>query len=118
MPLLKLSNNLIADCAIFLLDTTSISLTYLFWELAQRPMWQEKLRNELASAKTKLDVGNEELTFRQLDDLPILDAVMLEGLRLHPAAPASLQRVSVGGEKVVDGIVVPEDVSKEIEQLH
>lgn len=97
-----------------MVDTTSISLTYLFWELTRNPVWQDKLRNELAAARTKLDLvaTNEELTFRQLDDLPVLDAVVTEGLRLHPASPASLQRISVGGNKVVDGVVVSEDVSK------
>jgi hypothetical protein len=43
--------------------------------------------------------------------LKLLDVVATEGLRLHPAAPASLPRVSPKGGAKIAGIWVPEDVS-------
>jgi len=43
-------------------------------------------------------------------DLPILDAVITEALRLHPAAPSSLQRITPAGGRTVDGVQVPENV--------
>jgi cytochrome P450 len=57
-------------------DTTSTALTYLFWELAQHQDWQDRLRVELteSSATSK---------YHTLEDLPILDALISESMRLH-----------------------------------
>jgi cytochrome P450 len=48
-------------------------------ELAKNPEIQQKLRDELKAA------GN--LDYDSLQKLPYLDAVIKEGLRLHPASP-------------------------------
>jgi cytochrome P450 len=40
-------------------------------------------------------------------DLPILDAIVHETLRVHPAAPASLQRLVPVEGSVIDGVNVP-----------
>lgn len=74
-------------------DTTGTTLTYLFWELACNQNWQDQLRDELRNVSATAK-------YQTLKDLPILDAVVHEGLRLHPPVPASLPRIvpSSGGQ--------------------
>ncbi|KAK5011323.1 hypothetical protein LTR28_003940, partial [Elasticomyces elasticus] len=74
-------------------DTTSTTLTYLFWRLGQSE-WQQRLRAELAPVELLDGVA----AFQHLTEYKVLDAVIAETLRLHPPAPASLQRETpVGG---------------------
>jgi Cytochrome P450 len=81
----------------------------MFWELARNPSWQNQLHQELL---TRLPANDEVLPcFRDLDDLPVLDAVINEALCLHPAAPPSLQRETPVGGKVLDGYHIPEKVN-------
>ena len=90
-------------------DTTSITLTYTAWELAKQPALQEKVRKELRDKGVRIDARVPK--YVDLEKLKLLDAVVMEGLRLHPAAPASLPRVSPkGGAKIAD-VWVPEGVS-------
>ncbi|KIX94537.1 uncharacterized protein Z520_09583 [Fonsecaea multimorphosa CBS 102226] len=83
-------------------DTTSTTLTFLFWELSRHQFWQKRLRDEL---KTHAD---SSITLQQVQDLPILDAVINEALRLHPAAPASLPRETPTGGRQINGYYIPE----------
>ncbi|KAJ9609570.1 hypothetical protein H2200_005897 [Cladophialophora chaetospira] len=87
-------------------DTTSMTLTYMFWELAQTSDWQEKLRRELSTLPA--GSGGVVPAFTDLVNLPILDAVVQEALRLHPAAPASLPRETPRGGRLLNGVHVPE----------
>jgi cytochrome P450 len=94
-------------------DTTGNTLAYLFWELSHNPEWQLKLRNELQNA-----VGDEPSpSYDTLTDLPILEAVLQETFRVHPAALSGLQRLVPGGGAVVAGIPVPEGVSEREQRL-
>lgn len=49
-------------------------------------------------------------SWKDIQELPLLDAVVNEALRLHPAAPASLPRRTPFGGKVLGGYFIPEDV--------
>ncbi|KAK5047410.1 hypothetical protein LTR84_006506 [Exophiala bonariae] len=87
-------------------DTTSMTLTYMFWQLAKNPSWQQQLRRELQS-----HLGNEHgiiPSFNDVNQLPILNATIHEALRLHPAAPASLPRETPKGGKVLNGYFIPQ----------
>ena len=44
-------------------------------------------------------------------DAPVLEAVISEALRLHPAAPASLQRATPPGGVQLGSYYIPGDVS-------
>ncbi|KAF9233331.1 cytochrome P450 [Melanogaster broomeanus] len=69
-------------------ETTSISLTWALIELAQNPARQTRLREEL------LAFGGDP-TYDQLSsNLPYLDAVVHETLRMHPPIPES-NRIAV-----------------------
>lgn len=81
-------------------DTTSTTLTYLFWELARNQHWQARLRDELRKE-------SKAMTYQSLKDLSLLNALVDEALRLHPAAPASLQRIVPTGGGQLCGYHVP-----------
>ncbi|KAK4985025.1 hypothetical protein LTR50_006245 [Elasticomyces elasticus] len=83
-------------------DTTSTTLTYLFWRLGQSE-WQQRLRAELAPVKLLDGVA----AFQHLTEYKILDAVIAETLRLHPPAPASLQRETPVGGRELGGYFIP-----------
>jgi cytochrome P450 len=76
----------------------------LFWELAKHQTWQDKLREEVRAH------SDSSPTFQQVQDLPILEAVIDEALRLHPAAPASLPRETPSGGRELNGFFIPEKV--------
>ncbi|TKA75502.1 hypothetical protein B0A55_04652 [Friedmanniomyces simplex] len=73
-------------------DTTSITLTYLFWALARFPDWQDRIRVELDQ---KLgDAARGPYDHQSIRSLPTLEAVINDGLRLDPTAPGSLPRIT------------------------
>ena len=58
--------------------------------MALYPEWQQKLRDEIrANLPSLFDVSAP--TPAQIDDLPILNAVCNETLRLYPAIPATIR---------------------------
>lgn len=87
-------------------DTTGMSFSYLFWELARHPEWQRRLRDELSNVTM-----DEVPHYQDVMKLPILDAFIHETLRFWPASPASLPRVTPKGGRTIDGVKVPENVS-------
>lgn len=58
-------------------ETTSTSTTWCLYALAQAPDVQQKLREELQSIPT------ENPTMDELNELPYLEAVVRETLRVH-----------------------------------
>ncbi|KAH8169572.1 cytochrome p450 domain-containing protein [Sarocladium implicatum] len=81
------------------IDTTGDALCFLMWELSQpRSLhFQKRLQEELRK--------NSETP---LDQLPYLDAVVNEGLRVFPAIPMSLPRIVPQDGRGIDGVWVPE----------
>jgi cytochrome P450 len=90
-------------------DTTSNTFSYMFYELARLPEWQDRLQKELDSIQF-VDVPE----YTHIMKLPVLNAIVDETLRFHPSAPSSLQRVAQGTATIVDGINIPSDVSDQI----
>lgn len=70
-------------------DTSSITLTFLAWELSLpgNLQWQEKLREELKGLKGSWDA-------KEIDELPVLHAILMETLRLHTAIPGNQPRIT------------------------
>ncbi|KAJ5753070.1 hypothetical protein N7520_009987 [Penicillium odoratum] len=84
-------------------ETTGITLTYMMWELSQRPELQAELRKELLTLSPSLrypdtdtdgDEGEPLPPPSAIDALPLLDALVRETLRLHSPAPAQLPRIT------------------------
>ncbi|KAJ7668023.1 cytochrome P450 [Mycena rosella] len=61
-------------------ETTATTIMFTLWELARQPAIQDRLRAEVLSRGCDLSYDN-------IQKLEFLDAVVKEGLRLHPAAP-------------------------------
>lgn len=60
-------------------DTTSNVVVHAFQLLAEQPHAQDRLRQELAEAR---DYPGQDIPYDRLDELPFLDAVVRETLRL------------------------------------
>ncbi|THH19294.1 hypothetical protein EW146_g1858 [Bondarzewia mesenterica] len=61
-------------------ETTAGSVSFTLLQLARNPGMQQKLREEIQALGHDLDYNN-------IQKLDYLDAVVKEGLRLHPASP-------------------------------
>ena len=59
-------------------ETTATATGWMLYELSQNPELQSKLRDEL------LSVDTDTPTMEELNELPFLDNVVREILRLHP----------------------------------
>ncbi len=90
-------------------DTTGTSLTYTAWELAKSPTWQETLRRETREAATEFD--GSVPTYKDIKDLPLLNAFVMECLRLYPPVPMALPRVIPAEGLDIDGYFLPGGVS-------
>ena len=84
-------------------ETSAVALTYVYWELSQRPDLQSNLREEVLTlqpqviwprdAKDEFDLPSSKL----VDSLPLLHAIIMETLRLHAPIPGIEPRVTPAG---------------------
>ncbi|KAK7214266.1 hypothetical protein V2G26_021444 [Clonostachys chloroleuca] len=84
-------------------NTTGTTITYLFWELARHSEWILRLREEINEALQ----GRDTFSYHEISELPILEAVIQEILRVRPADPGGLQRLTPEEGAVVDGVTLP-----------
>jgi cytochrome P450 len=89
-------------------DTTGNTMTYALYRLCCHPEWQEKLRAEIRASGCKA----AGFSFQSLQSLPVLNAIFMETLRLHPAAPSALPRITTGNGCDIGGIHVPGKVRR------
>ncbi len=87
----KFTDKEIVDHMIFLMmaahDTTTSTLTTMFYVLAKNPEWQERLR------KFSQSLNKVHLEFDDLDRLEEMEWVMKESLRMYPPLPTKPRRV-------------------------
>ncbi|KAJ3990231.1 cytochrome P450 [Lentinula detonsa] len=72
------------------MDTTSSAMSRILHLLAHHPKVQDKLRAEIAAARTER--GGSQLSYDELVGLPYLDAVCRETLRLYAPVPSMLRK--------------------------
>lgn len=82
-------------------ETSGVTETYIFYAMSKHPEWQKKLRHELLALETPpifdptKDYQPEDLaSAKELDKLPVLEAIILETMRLWPPVPGGQPRVS------------------------
>ncbi len=63
-------------------DTSTITLSTMFYHLAKNPEWQEKVREESRA------LGKKYLDYDDLDKMTALSLVMKESLRMCPPVPS------------------------------
>lgn len=98
--------------------TTAVTATYLIWRLAQNPLWQLKIRQELAALPIQ-DDGS--ISFADVNaEAPSLEACLREVYRLHPASSGRSERVVPRGGYELSGFYLPGGtvVSTSVVALH
>lgn len=88
-------------------STTSHTAAFACHQLAQHPQAQETLHAELRATFPDPTAIDE----RKMLDLPFLDGVLRETMRLYPMIPGPLERYLGQGDHIcVDGLTVPSGV--------
>ncbi|XP_055529183.1 probable cytochrome P450 9f2 [Wyeomyia smithii] len=80
-------NELIAQCLLFFLagfETVSTCMTFLTYELLANPDVQDRLHQEII--ETERSLNGEPLNYETLQQMPYMDMVVSETLRLWPPA--------------------------------
>ncbi|KAI9717858.1 MAG: hypothetical protein M1812_004385 [Candelaria pacifica] len=98
--------------------TTAVTATYLIWRLAQNPLWQFKIRQELAALPIQ-DDGS--ISFADVNaGAPSLEACLREVYRLHPASSGRSERVVPQEGYELSGFYLPGGtvVSTSVVALH
>ncbi len=90
-------------------DTTSISLSAILYYLLRDPAVLKKLRDEV-DQHCPQNKASPDITFAQSQDMPYLQAVIKEALRMHPATGLPLERVVPEGGVTISGVFFPEGV--------
>lgn len=96
--------DIITDAGALLLagsDPTAISLTFLIWCVLNRPDLQKQVEQEVATL-------NEDFNDAACENLPILNAVIDESLRLYGAAPGCMPRSVPAGGATLGGYYIPD----------
>ncbi len=100
----RFSDDDVVNHMIFLMmaahDTTTITLTNLFYQLARNPDWQERLRAESRA------LGKDGLDYGDLESLPGISLAMKEALRLCAPVPSLPRRTVRDAE--YQGYYIPE----------
>jgi cytochrome P450 len=97
-------------------DTTAISLSAILYYLLKVPHTFEALRQEIDERQHQGRIGHY-ITFKESQEMPYLQAVMKEALRMHPATGLPLERVvPAGGASICDQFF-PEGVSSRACQI-
>lgn len=79
------------------LETSGDTLAYVFYELSRQPALQARLRAELLTLSPPLLFPSTDPVlpdFKAVDQLPLLDAVLQETLRIWTAVPGGQPRVT------------------------
>lgn len=83
-------------------DTTAISLSAILYYLLQNPACLEKLCREIDEVTQNSKLSRSP-TYQETQQMPYLQAVLKEAMRLHPATGLPLERVvPVGGATICD----------------
>lgn len=91
-------------------DTTGITLSSILFFLMKNPRVVEKLRQEIAEHQPRV-ADPRRFTFKETQGMVYLQAVLKEGLRLHPAVGLPLERAVPKDGATIAGQFFPGGVS-------
>merc|ERR1719356_1976356 len=84
----KLLEDLVLNFLIAGKDTTAQAMAWCLWNIAQHPAVEEKILQECREV-----CGDGPLSYDMINRLDYLEAVIREGLRLHPSVPLDFKQV-------------------------
>ncbi|KAL2675845.1 cytochrome P450 family protein [Phyllosticta citricarpa] len=87
-------------------DTTAISTRAIIYYILKNPNVKRKLVAEIDDFHRHGKIS-DPVTLTEADNMPYLQAVMYEALRMHPAVGMSLPRVVPPGGTEIDGTYIP-----------
>ncbi|KAG9235555.1 cytochrome P450 [Amylocarpus encephaloides] len=99
-------DEIIVNSALFIVagsETTANALSGMLARLVYNPDKYKKLCDEIRGAFEE----EKEIRYEKLGELPYLNAVIEEGLRIHPPVPTGLLRTVPKDGDTVDGFWVP-----------
>lgn len=88
--------------------TTACGLRSIFYHLCRNPSALKKLQTEVDEAFSSGALSTPSPRYAEAAKLPYLDAVVVEGLRMHPATGFVLEREVPAGGAVICGEKIPE----------
>ncbi|KAM0547574.1 hypothetical protein ACHAPJ_010318 [Fusarium lateritium] len=88
-------------------ETTGISLSAIMYFLMTNPSVAETLRQEVAEHQSQA-AHPRHFSFKETQEMQYMQAVIKEGLRLHPAVGQPLERVVPAGGATIAGQFFPE----------
>ena len=74
-------------------DTTAITLRAILYHLMKNPQTMARLQKEIDLATVEGSASSPCVTWSESQKLPYLNAVVKEGLRIHPAVGLPLERI-------------------------
>ncbi|KAL2431956.1 Pisatin demethylase [Exophiala dermatitidis] len=89
-------------------DTTAVSLSSILYNLLKHPDKMLKLRQEIEDFEAQGRCGSQNVAFKESQEMPYLQAVMKEALRMHPATGLPMWRVVPEGGIELCGRYFPE----------
>ncbi|KAF4334745.1 pisatin demethylase cytochrome P450 [Fusarium beomiforme] len=104
------SGHVLTGCLINMIagsDTTAISLSAVLYYLLKNPRCMAKLQEEVDTFTANGQLSNY-VTYKESQEMPYLQAVIKEALRLHPATGLPLERVVPQGGATISGRFFPE----------
>lgn len=81
-------------------DTTSITLSAIFYYLLKNPHTYQRLQVEIDDAASEGTIS-DPISFKEAQDLPYLQAVIKEALRIHSATGLPLYRVVPSSDTLI-----------------
>lgn len=87
-------------------DTTAISTRAIIYYLLKNFQYKKRLIDEIDDFRKRGQLS-DPVRVQEADNMPFLQAVLLEALRLHPAVGMSLPRVAPTGGATVAGHFIP-----------
>ncbi|KAK8115338.1 hypothetical protein PG999_007407 [Apiospora kogelbergensis] len=89
-------------------DSTAVVMKTIWYNLLAHPKTMQSLLEELRQADAKRPMAKPYPAWRDVCDLPYLDACIQEGVRMHPPFCLPLERVVPAGGITIGGKFLPE----------
>ena len=99
-----------------LTDAIAATLTYLFYHLASKPEWQDKLRSEIQQIKSDNRLTDRNVPDQFLKEAPILNGLINETMRLNPPVPSGVFRKTPPEGVMIGQTFIPGDTNIQMPQ--